>query len=327
MKRYIGVDLGGTNIVCGVVREDGETEDLVKLATEASGGSDHVVARLAGGIRELCAKAGLALADAAGIGLGVPGFVDPEAGVAVKAVNLGWRQVPLVRTLKQSLAHEHIYIDNDVRMYVYGEATAGAGVGRRHVLGVTVGTGLAAAMVHDGRLYYGAGGRAGELGHIRVEGNPARCNCGRTGCLETIASATGIARLAREALEQGKPSLLREWFPERDWPRITAADVGRGCERRDEVCLGVMEYVGTMLGRGLATAVTLLSPDIVIVGGGAARAGELLLGPALREIRERVPEAVAEELAVTTAHRLEDAGVVGSALYARTRTMAEEERA
>lgn len=319
MRRMIGVDIGGTNIVCGLVDEQGKVLKLTKFPTEAHQGSDAVIGRLAEAIRTLCREEGLSPDQLAAVGAGVPGFVDPEHGLSVQTVNLGWRNLPFASQLSAALQGVPVFIDNDVRMYVYGEAAAGAGKGFKHVLGVTLGTGLAAAVVSEGRLYYGGGYLAGELGHIPMDGISYRCGCGQVGCLETVASGRGMERQLQEALAQGRPTVVRQWIEEGRIDAVTAQAVSQGYDAGDSVCREIMSRTGRLLGRGLATAVCLLSPDVIIIGGGAAAAGERLFAPMREELDARLLPIYKERLTVTAAQRLEDAGVAGSALMALSR--------
>ncbi|MEK8126460.1 ROK family protein [Paenibacillus filicis] len=321
MKHYIGVDIGGTNMVAGIVNEAGQTLRMVKIPTEVQHGGEDVVRRLAEAIEQLRADVQVPVE---GVGIGVPGFVDHVQGTSVFAANLGWKDFPLAALLSARIRGLPVFVNNDVRMYVYGEATGGAGRGFQHVLGITVGTGMAAAMFNEGRLYYGSGGRAGELGHIALEGIDYACNCGLIGCLETVASATGIARQAREAVERGESTVLAERFPGERVQEITAADVSKAYDAGDPAAIAVLQRTGTLLGRGLATAITLFSPDVIVVGGGAAQAGERLLKPMREELQRAALSFYWKDLQIKPAELLEDAGVVGSGLYARGRLEAGE---
>ncbi|TVY00286.1 ROK family protein [Paenibacillus cremeus] len=317
MNYFVGVDIGGTNMVCGLTDAQGNTLKLAKIPTEAAQGSAHVIGRLGQAIRELVAEAGVTIEA---VGTGVPGFVDPERGLSVLAANLGWRNLPLADELSKELHGIPVFVNNDVRMYVYGETVAGAGRGFKHVLGITIGTGLAAAMINDGQLYYGAGGRAGELGHITLEEEiPYRCNCGLTGCLETVVSASGIARQAKEAIGRGEPTVLAERFPGDEVAKLTAADVSKAYDQGDPVAQRIMEHTGRLLGKGLASAITLFSPEVIIIGGGGAQAGERLFKPMRAEMERTSLDFYWKSLKIKAAERLEDAGVVGSALYAMAR--------
>jgi glucokinase len=315
MARYIGVDIGGTNIVFGLVDEANQCLIFIKIATDANRGAMDIVQRIAAHILEIAERAG---EPVIAVGVGIPGFVDHDAGISVSAVNLGWGNYPFVAELRKLISLP-IYINNDVRLYIYGEALAGAGKDFKHVLGVTLGTGVAAASVNEGQLYYGSGNRAGELGHISLEGNTYACKCGLIGCLETVASANGIARLARDAIIQGQNSLLQMWFSIEQINDITALDVSNAYDQGDPLAIKVMETSGGYLGKGLAYAVNFYSPDVIILGGGASLAGERLFGPMMRQLKASILPQYWEGLSVRIAQRIEDAGVIGSALYAKHR--------
>ncbi|QGQ97136.1 ROK family protein [Paenibacillus psychroresistens] len=313
MARYIGVDIGGTNIVFGVVDEASNCLLFKKVATEADKGSTHVIQTIAAHILDLAEQTDEPILA---VGVGVPGFVDHANGIAVSAVNLGWENYPVVAELEKLITIP-IYINNDVRLYVYGEALAGAGRNYKHVLGVTLGTGIASAMVNEGQLYYGSGNRAGELGHITMPGNTYACKCGLVGCLETIASANGIVRQAKDAIIQGGNSLLKLWYPGDQIDKVTALDVSNAYDQGDILAIKVMEDTGVYLAKGLAYAINFYSPDLIVIGGGAAMAGERLLGPMKRQLQASILPLYWEGLSITIAQRVEDAGIIGGALYAK----------
>lgn len=318
----IGIDVGGTNIVCGLVDEQLKLIGKVKRPTAASEGAEQVLDRIVSMIREVTAAQGLSLTDVGAVGVGTPGLVDPKRGIALFSANLKWDNVPVAAMLSERLGGTPVYIDNDVRMYTYGEAAAGAGRGYDHVLGVTLGTGIAAAMVGGGQLYYGGGYLAGELGHVPLEGESAQCGCGLRGCLETIASATGIARIARERVAAGESSVLGQWFPGERLAELTAADISRAWDAGDPLAKDVLDYVGRSLAKGLAWAITLWSPDVVVIGGGAANAGERLLAPTREALVPLLLPMYRERIMLKLAEMNDDAGVLGSAAFARARAAA-----
>ncbi|GAA3408673.1 ROK family protein [Paenibacillus hodogayensis] len=319
MTHYIGVDIGGTNIVCGLLDEQLELLGKVKKPTGAANGVDYVLDLIASMIDELLAGQGLSRADLGAVGMGNPGFIDPERGISLSSANLKWHNEPISDKLGGRLGGIPVFIDNDVRMYTYGEAARGAGRGFKHVMGVTLGTGIAAAMINDGQLYYGSGFLAGELGHVPLDGETALCGCGLRGCLETIASATGIARIARERLERGEPSVLAEWFPGEQRSAITAADISRAYDQGDALARDVLDFVGRNLAKGLAWAIALWSPDVIVIGGGAANAGERLFAPMREALEPLVLPMYRDRLVIKTAEMNDDAGVVGSAAFAKAR--------
>jgi glucokinase len=320
MSYVVGVDIGGTNIVCGLLSEDLQLLRKVKKPTGAANGSDYVLKHITGMIDELLQEQGIGREQLTAVGMGNPGLVDPVRGVAIFAGNLKWHNVPVTEQLSGLLGGTPVFIDNDVKMYIYGEAVRGAGRGYAHIMGITLGTGIAAAMINNGRQYYGGGFMAGEIGHIVMEGESAPCGCGLRGCLETIASATGIARIAREELEAGRASLLGDWFPDaQQRAAITAADISRAYDAGDELAVEVMNFVGLMLAKGLSYAIPLWSPDVIIIGGGAANAGERLLAPLRRGLQGIVHPMYLDRMDIRLAEMNDDAGVVGSAAFAQAR--------
>ncbi|TCW41757.1 glucokinase [Laceyella sacchari] len=316
MKYLVGIDVGGTNIVCGLLDGEGRLLEKIKRPTEAHLGSDHVLEVIAQTVRTLISSRNTDTSQVLAVGVGSPGLVDPEQGITLFAGNLGWHRVEVAKQLSEKL-NLPVFADNDVRMYVFGEAITGAGKGYDHVLGITLGTGVGAAVIVRGQVYYGGGFMAGELGHMRMEGEQAACACGMQGCLETVASATGIVRQVRGAVAQGEQSVLGTWFPTANLSGLTAADVSKAYDAGDRVAQEVLDHTGRVLGRALAYAVTLFSPDVVVIGGGVAEAGERLLAPMREELQRSVYQGYWSRLAIRTAYWPDDAGVIGSALYAK----------
>ncbi|WP_274364270.1 ROK family protein [Paenibacillus thermotolerans] len=318
MGVIVGVDIGGTNMVCGIVR-DGAVISSRKIATEADRGAEHVLSRLADTIREIVEADG-AGGELEAVGIGVPGLVDPKEGVVMRASNLQWSDVPIARIMSEKLGGVPVFADNDVKTYVYGEAVYGAGKGFGHVLGITVGTGIAAAYVQEGELLYGDKFMAGELGHIRMDGVTYKCGCGMTGCLESIASANGMARQAEEAIAQGRETVLKRWLDEGAIARVTAADVSKAYDLGDKVAVDIMNRTGTVLGKALSYAVTMLSPDCLVIGGGGALAGERLFKPLRETLKESVLSSYWDNLTIVPAEHNDHAGILGGAAFARQRT-------
>lgn len=324
MKLTIGIDVGGTNIVCGAIGPDGQVLRKLKRPTLSAEGEAAVIARMAAMVAEIQAQldadAGTGGAwQIAAIGVGIPGLVDIERGISVLASNLKWKQVPLAQRLGQLTGYP-VFIDNDVRMYVYGEAKAGAARGYSDVLGITIGTGIAAAIVQEGRLFYGFKGMAGELGHVRVPGLDTACGCGLTGCLETVASASGMAREARKALQAGRASVLRSRFAtDEQLSKLSSADLSQAMDEGDELAAEIITRAGTLCGDALAAAVSLVSPQAIIVGGGGALAGERFMKPLREALFSQIIPVYREHLQVLLAEHNDDAGIIGSGLYARDR--------
>lgn len=318
MSFLIGVDLGGTNIVAGLLDNEGRLLQKIKQPTEAAQGSDHVIQKIGQTVETLLEQGGASRDQVIAMGMGIPGFLDPEQGISKSAVNLGWRNKNVAKPLTKKL-QVPVFIDNDVRMFTLGEALKGAGKAYDHVLGITLGTGVAAAVINKGHPYHGGDFMAGELGHIRIDEGDLPCNCGLRGCLETVASANGIARLARGAIAQGEKSVLQEWFGEDRLSELTASDVSKAYDEGDDVAKRVFARAGNRLGKALSYAVTLFSPDVIVIGGGGAQAGERLFQPMREEMKRSLIPAYWERLSIKTAELLDDAGIIGSALNAKQR--------
>jgi glucokinase len=314
MNYYLGFDVGGTNIVCGIVDDGGQVLAQSKHKTAAAQGSVKIAAKMAEMARKLVVKTGLSWNELAAAGVGVPGLVDPKEGTVVFSGNLSWRNVPIGKLLEKHL-HLPVVVDNDVRMYVYGESLIGAGKDHHHVLGVIIGTGLAVAMVNNGALYYGNRSMAGELGHVPVGHDGYSCGCGGKDCLETFASASGLLRHVARMLDQGRTSLLADWKRERG--NITAADISRAYDLGDPLAIELLDEAGEKLGKALAFAVSLLSPDVLIIGGGLSYAGDRLIAPMSRALENNVLPDFWNQLTISRAYYPEVAGVIGSALNAR----------
>lgn len=316
MTRLIGIDVGGTNIVCGLLDVEGNQIDWIKEPTEASNGSTYVIDKIGRMIEEVLLRHQVPKEKVLAVGIGTPGFVDPIKGESVYSANLNWRNVPLAERLSQ-LLNLPVFVDNDVRMYVYGEAMKGAGQGFAHVLGLTIGTGLAAAVVNDGQLYYGGGFMAGELGHIPMEGIHQRCSCGMDGCLEVFVSAPGMALQVRTQIAEGHTSLLEGWYA--DLMDITSLDISKAYDQGDAVARQVFHQTAKYLARGLSCAVPLLSPDVIVIGGGVALAGDRLLAPLREELQKLLHPDYMRRIEIKPALWNNEAGVIGIALYAKKR--------
>ncbi|MCZ7546977.1 MAG: ROK family protein [Anaerolineae bacterium] len=276
----IGVDLGGTKIEAALIDRGGARVARARRPTHPAEGVEAVVGRIVAAIEELRAAGG----PIAGIGVGVPGVVT-AAGVVALASNLHWRDVPLRAMLIARLGDagaRGLYMEKDTNAAALGEIRYGAGQGARHMLYVTVGTGVGGGMVLDGRIYHGARDKAGEIGHLVIAPGGHRCGCGKRGCLETLASGTAIERWMREALARGEPSALAG----ADREALTAKDVAAAAQAGDALARRAFEVAGRHLGHGLALYADLVDPERIVIGGGVAAAGDLLFEPARAALRE-----------------------------------------
>ena len=307
-RQAIGLDVGGTKIAAARVGSDGSILAFERVPTPAT-----EPARILEAMVQV-ARAVLT-DDVESVGIGAAGLVERSTGILTFAPNLAWRGVRLVEHVGGALGLPAI-ADNDATAAAWGEYRFGAGRGSRHLLLVTVGTGIGGGIVADGRIYRGAHGFAAEIGHIIVEPGGPLCGCGNRGCWERVASGWAIERAGREASERYPHSgiaRLAEGVP----GRVTGSVVTRAAQDGDGTAKAILAKVGRRLGEGIAGLVNVLDPDVVVLGGGAVGAGDLLLEPARgafahavegRDVRPQVP-ILAAELG-------NDAGVVGAATLA-----------
>lgn len=312
-QKSIGIDIGGTHMVFGLVDEQGRLQWKQKVKTDLSQGFTSMLAVIEAQVDACLTETGWSREQVRTIGIGMPGRVDADRGICLHAANLNLRNIPVAAEVAR-VTGMSCYINNDVRMYNYGEAMHGAGKGKQYVLGVTIGTGMAGAMIVKGEPYGGSDNRAGEIGHIPLEGVGTRCNCGMTGCLETIVSATGLARSARNVVKEGVDTVLATYHP--DPASLTAADVSRAYDEGDAIAIGIMHHAGARLGQVLASLIPMLSPDVIIIGGGVALAEERLLHPVREVLSRLVSRAFLDGMDLTTALHNDDAGVIGAAAWA-----------
>jgi glucokinase len=315
-QRYIlGVDLGGTNIVAGAMPEDGSREIAMRSEpTLADEGADAVVNRIASMIEKVIAQTisetGAVRGDFAGVGIGSPGPLDREKGIVIVTPNLGWRNFPL-RDEVASRVGLPASLDNDANCATLGEWWCGAAKGGRHVVGLTIGTGIGGGLILDGRLFHGASDVAGEIGHTTIDSTGRRCKCGNYGCLEAYASGPAIAERAREALGGGEPSTLLELVGG-DLTRITAQLVYEASKQDDDVARQVVRETANFLGAGVANLLNIFNPDVVVIAGGVTQAGEPLFEPLRAEVRRRAFRPAVDACRIVPGTLKGSAGVVGA---------------
>ncbi len=314
MKWVLGIDIGGTNLVVGAVAADGSRViGDHSRPTDAARGPDAVVATLVEMGHHAMAELRRVLPEAEilGIGVGAPGPLDRHAGVVLLTPNLGWVDMPLRAKLAEGLGLATA-LDNDANCAVLGEAWVGAARGGRHVIGMTIGTGIGGGIVLNGRLHHGASDCAGEIGHVTIDLDGRRCGCGNYGCLEAYASGPAIARRAVEQIETGTPSILTE-MAGGDLSRITAATVYQAAQEGDAVADEVVRTTARYLGTGLANLLNIFNPDLVVIAGGVTQAGERLFEPLRREVARRAFKPAVQACQIVPGELDGLAGVYGAA--------------
>ncbi len=323
-KRWIvGVDLGGTNIVVGLLPlEGGEVQGLQSLPTESQRGAKFVVDRMISMVHESIERTisahGGTRADVAGVGIGSPGPLNRATGTVINTPNLGWRNFPLRDLIANGTALPAT-LDNDANCATFGEWWLGAGRGVPNLIGLTLGTGIGGGIVLDGRIFHGCSDAAGEIGHTTIEANGRRCKCGNYGCLEAYASGPAIALRAVEGIETGAETLLVEMVDGR-LEEITAATVYEAAVAGDHYADEVLKDTARFLGAGVANVINFLNPNRIVIAGGVTRAGEHLFGPLRAEVRRRAFKSAQECCDIVSATLPGTAGVVGAAAVFKNET-------
>lgn len=270
-KYAFGVDIGGTTVKIGLFDREGCVLDKWEIPTVKDNEGASILPDVAQSLLDKMKEKGIERDDLVGIGVGAPGAVDRDGNLVSGAVNLGWKSFNIPEVLSA-------YIDvpvkaaNDANAAAFGEMWQGGGKGYTNMVAVTLGTGVGGGIIVDGNILTGASGGGGEIGHIHINDDEAEsCGCGKKGCLEQYASATGIVRLAKRRLEKDDtPSVLRE-------DAVSAKTVFDAVKAGDRIAIEIAEEFGTYLGKGLANVANVVNPEIFVIGGGVSKAGEILL--------------------------------------------------
>lgn len=305
MKNCFGVDIGGTSVKMGLFQEDGKLIEKWSIKTRTECEGEQILPDVAASIQQKMKEHGLLPNGVQGVGLGIPAPVK-EDGIVRGTANLGWKYKEVKKEL-ESLTGLTVKTGNDANMAALGEMWLGAGKGHENLVMVTLGTGVGGAIIFDGKCVSGGHGAAGEIGHVCVNEKETQvCGCGRKGCLEQYASATGIARMARQKISREKTnSILKE-------NDVNAKKVFDAVKAGDKMAKAVAEEFGKYLGYALANIVVVCDPTIIIIGGGVSKAGEILLPYIEKPFREKVFFAN-EKTEFALAKLGNDAGICGAA--------------
>ncbi|SMO65328.1 glucokinase [Melghirimyces algeriensis] len=304
-KTLIGIDVGGTTIKAGIVDGDGRLLQTSETPTPSQESAEVGVQRIADQARQLVDQAGVSWSSVEGVGIGLPGFLDIPQGKIVKLVNIPWTDIAIKDRLEEEL-NVPVTIDNDANAAAFGEAWIGAGRGLGDLVCITLGTGIGGGMISGGKLIHGSSGLAGEIGHIRVEENGAICGCGRQGCVETIASATGMIRLAKESILSGEHTKLASKAKN---DQLMAKDIFDAASEGDPVAQKVIAVAVDALARMMSILSVVTNPAAFIIGGGVSRAGEQLLAP----LRQAYAAYTFADARILPAELGNDAGIIGAA--------------
>jgi glucokinase len=315
-KWLVGVDLGGTTIKMAFIDQDGQFIDKWEIDTDKTG--ERITADIAKAIDSKLEELEQPKSKLAGLGMGAPGPVDMANGIIYETVNLGWHDnYPLKAKLEQETGLPS-FIDNDANIAALGEMWMGAGNGAKDLICVTLGTGVGGGLISNGEVVHGVNGAGGEIGHITsIPEGGALCGCGKTGCLETVASATGIARLALEGLKDtSRETALRSMYEQAG--EMTSKMVFDALKDNDPLAAEVIDFVAFHLGLALANLSNGLNPEKIVVGGGVSKAGDALLNPVREYFTRFAFPRVGRAASIATAQLGNDAGVIGGAWIAKS---------
>ncbi len=313
MKYYIGIDLGGTNIVAGVVNEAYELIAKASCKTNCPRSAEEIMEDMARISREAVVQAGITMNEVEWVGIGSPGVVDPAEGVVVFSNNLEFYDIPMRKVLEKKLG-KRVYIGNDANAAAYGEFMAGGAKGSKSAIAITLGTGVGGGIVLDSKLYTGFNFAGAELGHMTLVADGRPCTCGRKGCFEAYASATALIRFTKEAMQEHPESKMWELCGG-DINRASGRTAFDGMRAGDPTAKAVTDLYIKYFSEGVMSIINIFQPEIVCIGGGISKEGDLLLEP-VRQLQKqegfsRFCKKTTEIVAATLGN---DAGVIGAAL-------------
>lgn len=309
MKYYVGIDLGGTNIVAGVVNENYEIIAKAKTPTARPRPAEDILLSCAQVVKEAVANAGLTLDDIEAVGLGSPGLIDSDKGIVEYSNNLDFYNVPAADILERELGKK-IYCENDANAAAYGEFVAGSAKGVKDAVCITLGTGVGGGIIIDGKIYSGFNYGGAELGHTVIEVDGPACTCGRKGCFEVFSSATGLIRMTKEAMSDHADSHMHKMCKGEVDARLAFDAMRMGDVYAKEVVDKYIKY----LAAGIANVINTFQPEILCIGGGVCNEGDALLIP----LKERVFSEVYTKRSdrntnIVIASLGNDAGIIGAA--------------
>ena len=313
MQSMLGVDVGGTKVAVAPVDRSGRPLDRPLIDPSQAVGTAAFLGGLETTLRKAMAE--FAKFEPQAVGLACAGTVDSFEGVVVSSPNLPLKEVPLAGILRRTLGIP-VTLENDANAAVLGEAVAGAAAGFRHVVMLTLGTGVGGGLYLDGHLYRGVSGGAAELGHVVVQADGLPCRCGSNGCLEMYASGSALARFAAVRAGDENMDPTGNLFRLRTQGRLTGREVSRIARDGDAGALAAVEELAGWLGIGLVNMANIFDPDMIVVGGGVGELGELLIGPARAFLKDNAMPPARDRVRVASAKLGNKAGLVGGGLAA-----------
>jgi len=311
----MGIDLGGTTVKFAILTTEGEIQQKWSIKTNILDEGSHIVPDIIESINHRLDLYDMQAQDFIGIGMGTPGSVDRQKGTVVGAYNLNWKTPQPVKEQIEKETGIPFALDNDANVAALGERWKGAGDNEPNVVFITLGTGVGGGIIMEGELLHGVAGCAGEIGHITVEPDGFECTCGKKGCLETIASATGIVRIARKLAEEyAGASYLKQRLDNGE--ELTSKDIFELAGQEDRLAMMVVDRICYYLGLACGNIGNLLNPSSLILGGGVSAAGEFLREKVVNYFKQFTFPQVTESSKVKLAQLGNDAGIIGAASLA-----------
>ncbi|MDE6020265.1 MAG: ROK family protein [Ruminococcus sp.] len=307
MKYYIGVDLGGTNIVAGVVNENYEIVSKASVKTNLPRPEQEIAADIIKVSKQAVADAGLTMEQIEWVGMGTPGIANSETGIIEYSNNLGFVNTPMVKYLEEGLG-KPAFIENDANAAAYGEYVAGAAKGAKNAVCITLGTGVGGGIVIDGKIYCGSNFGGAEIGHTVISVDGPQCTCGRKGCFEVFSSATGLIRMTKEAIAENPDSSMASE------EKISGRTAFNHMRKGDKAATEVVDKYIKYLAAGITNTINVFQPDVLCIGGGVCNEGDPLLVP-MKEIvaRENYTRNSPKNADIVIAKLGNDAGIIGAA--------------
>lgn len=317
MKYYVGIDLGGTNIVAGVVDETYQILNKASMKTNCPRPAEEIAADMAACALQAIREAGLTPDQVEWIGIGTPGIANSETGIIEYSNNLGFVNVPMVELISKATGCP-AFIENDANAAAYGEFVAGAAKGANNAVCITLGTGVGGGIVVDGKIYSGSNFAGAELGHtiLQLDGPP--CTCGRKGCFEVFSSATGLIRMTKEAMEQHPESIMHQMAEEKG--KVTARTAFDAMRADDAAAAEVVDFYIRCLAAGITNTINIFQPDVLCIGGGVCNEGDALLLPVKELVKQEVYTRNSPKNAEIVIAKLgNDAGIIGAAFLGQAK--------
>lgn len=315
-KWLVGIDIGGTSVKLAFLSQEGNVLHKWEIPTNTGNQGNQIVPDIGKAIHAKLTELDVPQERLVAAGVGAPGPVDTEKGLLFEAVNLGWGDQFPLRDLIEEAIGVPVAIENDANVAALGEMWKGAGHGSKDLIAITLGTGVGGGVIVNGDIVHGGKGAAGEVGHITsIPEGGFLCNCGKTGCLETIASATGIVRVAKEFSTQfDDASTLRDRLQAGE--EITAKDIFDSAKEGDSFAAKVIDEIATHLGLALANIGSVFNPEKIVIGGGMSKAGDILLNPIKQHFQKYAFKPVGQSTQIVFAELGNDAGITGAAWLA-----------